>query len=65
MTQTYARNPVYLGLAVVGALILFSMSVNVVPETKQAIISSYGKVDRVVNKYRPNEKFGDFPNSIL
>jgi modulator of FtsH protease HflC len=59
MTQTYARNPVYLGLAAVGALILFSMSVNVVPETKQAIISSYGKVDRVVNKYRPNEKFGE------
>ena len=59
MTQTYARNPVYLGLAAVGALILFSMSVNVVPETKQAIISSYGKVDRVVNKYRPNEKFDE------
>ena len=59
MTQTFARNPIYLGLAAVGALILFSMSVNVVPETKQAIISSYGKVDRVVNKYRPNEKFGE------
>jgi modulator of FtsH protease HflC len=59
MTQTFARNPIYLGVAAVGALILFSMSVNVVPETKQAIISSYGKVDRVVNKYRPNEKFGE------
>jgi membrane protease subunit HflC len=35
------------------------MSVTIVPETQQAIISSYGKVDRVVNKYRPNERFGE------
>jgi membrane protease subunit HflC len=30
-----------------------------VPETQQAIISSYGKVDRIVNAYRPGEKFGE------
>jgi modulator of FtsH protease HflC len=59
MTQTLMRNPIYLGLAAVGALILLSSAVSVVPETQQAIISSFGKVDRVVNKYRPNENFGE------
>jgi modulator of FtsH protease HflC len=52
------RNPLYLGLAALGALILLSMSVTIVPETQQAIISSYGKVDRVVNPYKQGEKFG-------
>ncbi|MGB5079075.1 MAG: protease modulator HflC [Sphingorhabdus sp.] len=58
MNETFTRNPVYLGLAIVGALLLLSMSVTVVPETQQAIISSYGKVDRVVNPYKQNEQFG-------
>lgn len=59
MNQTFLRNPIYLAIAAFGALILLSMSVTVVPETQQAIISSYGKVDRVVNRYRPNEEFGE------
>jgi membrane protease subunit HflC len=59
MTQTFTRNPIYLGLAALAALIVLSMSVNIVPETQQAIISSYGKVDRVVNAYQRNEQFGE------
>jgi membrane protease subunit HflC len=35
------------------------MSVSIVPETKQAIISSYGQPLRVVNPYKPNQQFGD------
>jgi modulator of FtsH protease HflC len=58
MNTTFIRNPIYMGLAALGTLILLSMSVNVVPETQQAIISSYGKVDRVVNPYRQGEEFG-------
>ena len=59
MMTNIIRNPIYLALIGIGALILWSMSVTIVPETQQAIISSYGKVDRVVNKYRPNERFGE------
>ncbi len=51
MTSSLLRNPIYLAIGTIGALILMSMSVNVVPETQQAIISSYGKVDRIVNPY--------------
>ena len=59
MTRSLLRNPIYLAIGAIGALILMSMSVNVVPETQQAIISSYGKVDRIVNPYKPGEKFGE------
>ena len=59
MISTFLRNPIYLAISAIGALILMSMSVNVVPETQQAIISSYGKVDRIVNAYQPGEKFGE------
>ena len=59
MNKTFIRNPLYIGFAAVAALILISMSVTIVPETQQAIISSYGKVDRVVNPYRQGEQFGE------
>ena len=59
MTSSILRNPMYLAIGAIGALILMSMSVNVVPETQQAIISSYGKVDRIVNPYKSGEKFGE------
>nr|WP_315457380.1 protease modulator HflC [uncultured Sphingorhabdus sp.] len=58
MNATILKNPIYLAMIAIGSLILISMSVNVVPETQQAIISSYGKVDRVVNPYRKGEQFG-------
>ena len=59
MISTFLRNPLYLALSVIAALILMSMSINVVPETQQAIISSYGKVDRIVNPYKTGEQFGE------
>ncbi|MEY3635296.1 MAG: hypothetical protein RLZZ61_1706 [Pseudomonadota bacterium] len=58
MISNLLRNPIYLAVGIIGTLILMSMSVNVVPETQQAIISSYGKVDRIVNPYEPGEEFG-------
>jgi membrane protease subunit HflC len=59
MMTNIIRNPIYLALIGIGALILLNMSVSIVPETQQAIISSYGKVDRVRNEYRANERFGE------
>ena len=34
MNQTFLRNPLYIGFAAVAALILLSMSVTIVPETR-------------------------------
>lgn len=58
MNQTYLRNPVVLGFATLALLLLISMSLSIVPETKQAVITSYGSPQRIVNPYRVNEKFG-------
>jgi modulator of FtsH protease HflC len=58
MNPNLTRNPVFLSLAALFLITVVSMSVTIVPETKQAIISSYGKVLRIVNAYRPNERFG-------
>ena len=59
MISSFLRNPMYLALAAIAAVIMMSMSINVVPETQQAIISSYGKVDRIVNPYKTGEQFGE------
>jgi modulator of FtsH protease HflC len=59
MSRPFIRNPLFLSILAFAVLILFSMSVTIVPETKQAIISSYGKVERTVNPYRAKERFGE------
>ncbi len=58
MNSTITRNPIFLAFAGIFILILLSMSVSIVPETKQAIISSYGQPLRIVNKYHPKQPFG-------
>jgi modulator of FtsH protease HflC len=58
MSRPFLQNPVAMGAAGLGLLVLLGMSVSVVPETKQAIVSTYGKPLRVVNAYKANEQFG-------
>jgi modulator of FtsH protease HflC len=58
MNRSIIQNPIALSLFGLGALVLLSMSISIVPETKQAIVSSYGQPLRVVNPYKPNQKFG-------
>lgn len=59
MNRPFLQNPVAMGLSGLGALVLLGMSVSIVPETKQAIISSFGKPLRIVNEYQPKQQFGD------
>jgi modulator of FtsH protease HflC len=58
MERTFTKNPIMLVLAALAVVVVLSMSISIVPETKQAIISSYGQPLRVVNAYQPNERFG-------
>ncbi len=58
MSRPFLQNPMAMGVAGFAALILLGMSVSVVPETKQAIISTYGKPLRIVNGYEPKQQFG-------
>jgi modulator of FtsH protease HflC len=58
MERSLLRSPTALAVFGLALLILLSMSISIVPETKQAIISNYGQPLRVVNAYRPKERFG-------
>lgn len=58
--QNYSplRNPVVLAIIAITLVVLGSMSLSVVPETKQAVITSYGQPKRIVNAYRAKDVFG-------
>ncbi len=58
MNSALLKNPAALGVGVVALLVLASMTVSIVPETSQAIVTSYGKVKRTINKYEPGKPFG-------
>lgn len=59
MSRPFLQNPVALSLSGLALLVLLGLSVSVVPETQQAIVSSYGKPLRVVNAYKADERFGE------
>ncbi len=61
MDRSVLRNPVALSVIALAAVILLAQSVSIVPETKQAIISTYGQPLRVVNGYKPKQAFGERP----
>jgi membrane protease subunit HflC len=52
------RNPIALALAAIFLLILIANTFSIVPETKQAVIVRFGEPQRLLNRYRPNEEFG-------
>ena len=52
-------NPIALIFFAIVFLILVGSTVTIVPETKQAVIVRFGEPERILNRYRPNEVFGD------
>lgn len=53
------KNPITIGVIGMGVVLLTAMSAYTVPETDQAIITSYGKVKRTVNAYQKGKGFGE------
>jgi modulator of FtsH protease HflC len=53
------RNPILLAFIAIGLLILLGSTFSIVPETKQAVIVRFGEAQRVVNKYKTGEQFGE------
>jgi len=62
--NVFAR-PLRLLLIVIGVLVAAMLTLVIVPEDKQAIIIRYGQINAVVNKYRPNERFGSSGAGLL
>jgi modulator of FtsH protease HflC len=58
MNDLSQRKPLLWALGVLALLVLASMSVSIIPETKQAVITSYGEYRRTVNPYRKNDVLG-------
>jgi modulator of FtsH protease HflC len=56
--ERIARNPMGYALMALAIVIVASMSVMVVPEQKQVVILRLSKPDRTINRYKPNEVFG-------
>jgi len=59
MIQRFVKNPVALSLVGFLAVVLLSMSVSIVPETSQALITSYGEYKRTINPYREDDRLGE------
>lgn len=56
--QTIARYPLRILFGLLALLVLMSMTITVVPETQQGLILRYGDIQRVVNRYERDERFG-------
>jgi membrane protease subunit HflC len=53
------RNPIALVVLTIMLLILVASTFAIVPETKQAVIVRFGQAQRILNRYRPNEPYGE------
>lgn len=51
-------NPVVIGVVLLVALVIASLSITIVPETKQAIVLRYGQPLYKVNVYKDGQQFG-------
>ena len=52
------RNPIALGIGIILLFILLYSTVTIVPETEQAVITRFGQPERILNRYRPGEPYG-------
>ncbi len=59
IVDTLRRHPVYIAVGALALAVLASMTLTVVPETKQGLVLSYGQIQRVVNPYRATQGFGE------
>jgi modulator of FtsH protease HflC len=58
MINLILRKPIHTMVIALALLILASMTFFIVPETRQALVLSYGQPVRVINAYKPNVRFG-------
>ncbi len=54
----FIRNPVMAALVALGFLILLGSTISIVPETQQGVIVRFGQPVRILNPYKPTERFG-------
>jgi membrane protease subunit HflC len=55
----YLKNPIAIAVIAILLLILAASTFSIVDETKQAVIVRFGEAERILNRYRPNEPYGN------
>ena len=58
MIDAIMRRPILSAFIAFFVLITILLSVTIVPETRQAIIVRFGKPERILNRYQPNQPIG-------
>lgn len=58
MIDAIRRHPVATGLIGFFLLLLVFSSVSIVPETRQGVVSQFGKPVRIINRYKAGDQFG-------
>jgi membrane protease subunit HflC len=58
VTARLFRNPIALAVLAILLLVLIGSTVAVVPETQQAVVVRFGEPQRIVNKFKPTQDFG-------
>jgi modulator of FtsH protease HflC len=58
MIQRLGRNPIALAFIAIAVLILIGSTFAIVPETKQAVVVRFGEPQRIINRFKSNEDFG-------
>jgi len=58
MMARLARNPIALGVLAILLLVLLGSTLAVVPETKQAVVVRFGEPQRIINRFKPTQNFG-------
>ncbi|WP_416907888.1 MAG: protease modulator HflC [Polymorphobacter sp.] len=56
--MSIARNPVLWAIIAFALVVVGTSALYTVPESKQGIVLRFGKPERIVNAYKPNELFG-------
>jgi membrane protease subunit HflC len=54
------RNPIALAILTIIVLVLIGSTVFRVREDEQAVVIRFGEPQRVINRYQPNQQFGDY-----
>jgi membrane protease subunit HflC len=65
MTARLFRNPIAIGIFTILMLVLVANTFSIVRETDQAVIVRFGQPERIYNKYRAGEQYGETGAGIL
>jgi membrane protease subunit HflC len=65
MTMRMLKNPIALAIITILLLILVASTFSIVPETQQAVVVRFGQPERIYNKYRAGEPYGQTGAGIM